>query len=207
MAQTAIHASLSITEDSKEQSIYQKLGGLFVAIALLAVVVSLTGNGGSYSSLLLTVIITMFSLGGITYALPYLKSEAGVRNDGVMFKSMTSRGTIAWILAIVLTGFYVIIYWFPSLFEGLISVFDPLSKLITGQAANQWFMYGAFYSLAVLVMGIRFISKNRHSSYHVIRTFSVMFFPVGICISSFPCFLKKLNEPEFYFTYFWPLKV
>lgn len=205
MAQTAIHASLSITEDSKEQSIYQKLGGLFVAIALLAVVVSLTGNGGSYSSLLLTVIITMFSLGGITYALPYLKSEAGVRNDGVMFKSMTSRGTIAWILAIMLTGFYVIIYWFPSLFEGLIRVFDPLSKLITGQAANQWFMYGAFYTLAVLVMGIRFIIKNRHSNYHIIRTFSVMFFQLGFAFL-IPMFLKKLNEPEFYFTYFWPLK-
>jgi polyferredoxin len=118
---------------------------------------------------------------------------------------MTSKGTIAWITAIVLTGFYIIIYWFAGVFDGLIRIFDPLSQLISGKPATQWFMYGALYSLAVILMGIRFIGRHRHSRYHVIRTFSVMFFQLGFAFL-IPMFLKKLNQPEFYFSYFWPLK-
>jgi len=206
MAKTvAINPSLSITEESGEQSIYQKAGGICIAIALLAVVAALSGGAKGYSLLLMSVIIGMFFIGAVFYALPYFKGPAGIRNNGIMFKSMTNKGTIAWILAIVLTGFYIIIYWFPFLLEGLIRVFDPLSILLSGKPADQWFMYGLFYTLAVVTMGIRFIAKNRNSRYHIIRTFSVMFFQVGFAFLV-PMFLKKLNEPEFYFSYFWPLK-
>ncbi len=200
-----INPSLSLTEESAAQTIFQKVAGICIAIAILFLVAALSGVGKEYPLLFMTVILGMFTLGAVFYALPYYKGIAGVRMNGIMFKSMTNKGTIAWILAILLTGFYIIIYWFPWMFEGLIRIFDPLSKLLTNQPANQWFMYGAFYTLAVLTMGIRFIGKNRHSRYHVIRTFSVMFFQLGFAFL-IPMFLKKLNEPEFYFSYFWPLK-
>ncbi len=206
MAQpVTINPSLSLTEESGVQSVYQKVGGICIAIALLAVVAALSGGAKGYSLLLMSVIIGMFFIGAVFYALPYFKGPAGIRNNGIMFKSMTSKGTIAWILAIVLTGFYIIIYWFPFMLEGLIRVFDPLSILLSGKPADQWFMYGLFYTLAVVTMGIRFIAKNRNSRYHIIRTFSVMFFQLGFAFLV-PMFLKKLNEPEFYFSYFWPLK-
>ncbi|MEJ7822880.1 MAG: 4Fe-4S dicluster domain-containing protein [Chitinophagaceae bacterium] len=206
MAKTvAINPSLSLTEESGAQSVYQKAGGICIAIALLAVVAALSGGAKGYSLLLMSVIIGMFFIGAVFYALPYFKGPAGIRNNGIMFKSMTNKGTIAWILAIVLTGFYIIIYWFPFMLEGLIRVFDPLSILLSGKPADQWFMYGLFYTLAVVTMGIRFIAKNRNSRYHIIRTFSVMFFQLGFAFLV-PMFLKKLNEPEFYFSYFWPLK-
>lgn len=203
--QATINPSLSLTEESAAQTISQKVGGICIAIAILALVAAIAGAGKAYPFLFITIIIGMFTLGAVSYAIPYYKYTAGIRNNGIMFKSMTNKGTIAWILAIAFTGFYIIIYWFPSMFEGLIRIFDPLSKLLTNQPANQWFMYGSFYTLAVLTMGIRFIGRYRHSRYHVIRTFSVMFFQVGFAFF-IPMFLKKLNEPEFYFSYFWPLK-
>jgi polyferredoxin len=205
MSQPAIYPSLSLTEESKEQTVYQKVGGICMAIAILALVAALTGAGKGYPLLFMTIIVGMFALGGVIYALPYYKGIAGIRNNGVMFTKMTNRGTIAWVLAIVLTGFYIIIYWYPWMFEGLIRIFDPLSKLLTNQPANQWFMYGTFYTLAVLTMGIRFIGRNRNNRYQVIRTLSVMFFQTGFGFL-IPMILKKLNEPEFYFSYFWPLK-
>jgi polyferredoxin len=206
MAQTvAINPSLSLTEERGIQSVYQKVGGLCIAIAVLALVAAVSGAGHAYPSLYLTIIVGMFALGAGAYALPYYQGTAGIRNNGIMFKSMTNRGAIAWILAIVLTGFYIIIYWYPWIFEGLIRIFDPLSKLLTNQPANQWFMYGMFYTLAVLTMGIRFIGRNRNNRYQVIRTLSVMFFQTGFGFL-IPMILKKLNEPEFYFSYFWPLK-
>ena len=206
MAQTpAFNPSLSLTEESVEQSIYQKVGGVCMAIAILSLVAALAGAGKPYPAIFLSIIVGMFALGAISYAIPYFQGHAGIRNNGIMFKNMTNRGTIAWILAIILTGFYIIIYWFSWMFEGLIRIFDPLSQLLTNQPANQWFMYGAFYTLAVLTMGIRFIGRHRHNRYHVIRTCSVMFFQLGFGFL-IPMFLKKLNEPEFYFSYFWPLK-
>ncbi len=197
--------SLSLTEESASQTIFQKVGGICIAIAILFLVAALSGVSKEYPLLFMIIIVGMFTLAAVFYALPYYKGIAGVRMNGIMFKSMTNKGAIAWIFAIVLTGFYIIIYWFPWMFGGLIRIFDPLSQLLANQPANQWFMYGALYTLAVLTMGIRFIGKYRHSRYHVIRTFSVMFFQLGFAFL-IPMFLKKLNEPEFYFSYFWPLK-
>jgi polyferredoxin len=202
---STIQPTLSLAGEQAAQSVLQKLGGICVAIAILAMVAAISGAGSEYPLLFLSIIIAMFTLGAISYALPYYSGSAGIRNNGIMFKSMTNKGTIAWILGIALTGFYIIIYWFPWMFEGLIRIFDPLSLLLTNQPANQWFMYGAFYTLAVLTMGIRFIGRYRHSRYHVIRTISVMFFQLGFAFL-IPMVLKKLNEPEFYFSYFWPLK-
>ena len=47
--------------------------------------------------------------------------------------------------------------------------------------------------------------KYRHNRYQLIRTASVMFFQLGFAFL-IPQILKSFNEPEFYFTYFWPLK-
>ena len=202
---SATYPSLSITEESKEQTFSQKIGGFGIAIGILALIVAITGAGKAYPAVLLTVILGMFSLGAVGYAWPYFKGPAGIRNNNIMFKSMTNKGTIAWITAIVLTGFYILLYWFPGLLEGLIRTFDPIAYPLSGKPADQWFMYGAFYSLAIILMGIRFIGRHRHNRYQVIRTFSVMFFQLGFAFL-IPMFLKKLNQPEFYFSYFWPLK-
>ncbi len=135
----------------------------------------------------------------------YGSGPAGIRNHGVYNTPMLRRGGAAWIAAVVLTGFYVLLYWFPQSLEGLIRTMDPVSYTIRGAAADQWFMYGTLYSLAVLVMGIRALYRYRHDRYQRWRTVSVIL-AQGVLAYLIPQILVAFNEPEFYFSYFWPLK-
>ena len=82
---------------------------------------------------------------------------------------------------------------------------DSASGLLRGEAADRWFLYGLFYTLAILVMGVRMLVRYRDNRYHILRTLSVMFFQLGFAFL-LPGLLKRLNQPEYYFTYFWPLK-
>ena len=85
---------------------------------------------------------------------------------------MTSRGFWGYTLGIVLTAFYIILYWFPEYLglgsdgkpnQGLVAFFDPLSYFMKGEPASQWFLYGTLYTLAILVFGVKFIWKYRHN--------------------------------------------
>jgi hypothetical protein len=117
------------------------------------------------------------------------------------------------VTAVVLTGFYVVLYWFSGNdglghfgpFNGLVHALDPFSQWLRRRSADQWFLYGTFYTLAVLVMGARAFWKYRHSPYQRIRTASVMFFQLGFAFL-LPGLLLAFQRPEYYFSYFWPLK-
>ncbi len=196
--------SLSIARPSAGSSL-QKAGATFTACAILCSIIATFGPGKSDPLLFFFLITGLFIFGGIFYSIPYFKASEGIKNDGVMRNSLSNRGAIAWGIAILMTGFYVILYWFPYYLEGLIRTMDPLSMILRGKASDQWFLYGAFYTLAVLIMGMRFIAKYKFSRYHIIRTLSVMFFQLGFAFL-LPALLLKLNQPEFYFSYFWPLK-
>ena len=134
----------------------------------------------------------------------YLKHPEGIKNNGVWFRSLTARGIWGWLVGVVFTGFYVCLYWFPGYLTGLIQLFDPLSRMLRGTAADQWFVYGTLYTTAMLLMGVKFIYKYRHNPYQRLRTFSVMFFQLGFAFL-IPGLLMRLQQPEIYFTYFWPL--
>lgn len=147
--------------------------------------------------------LVMSSLGYIF--LVYSNKLNEISNNGVFFKSISNRGVWGWLLGVLLTGFYVLLYWFPSNLEGLIRLFDPLSQILRSKPSDNWFLYGSFYTIAVLIMGVKFGMKYRHNRYQLLRTLSVCFFQL-IFAYLIPVFLIKMNQPEFYFTYFWPLK-
>ncbi|MBT0607450.1 4Fe-4S binding protein [Aequorivita echinoideorum] len=142
----------------------------------------------------------------------YKGTEAGIKNDGVMFKAMTSRGFVAWVLGIALTVFYIILYWFPNLLgvveggknTGVVSLFDPLSEKLTGGPSSQWFVYGVLYTLAILLFGIKFIWKYRHNRYEIIRTCSVMFFQLCFAFM-IPNIMGALSMPSYDLKNIWPL--
>jgi Pyruvate/2-oxoacid:ferredoxin oxidoreductase delta subunit len=196
--------SLSIAEPV-ESPISQKIGASMIAVAILCALIAASGPGAAYPLLFFWGILVLVFAGTLTYSIPYFKAIPGVKNNGVMQNPATNRGAIAWGVAMLMTGFYIILYWFPSYLEGLIRMMDPLSIILRNTTADHWFLYGAFYTIAVLVMGIKFIAKYKYSRYQVIRTISVMFFQLGFAFL-IPAFLMKLNQPEFYFSYFWPLK-
>jgi len=169
--------------------------GLWLTIAL----VSLTGG------------IILFAKG------QYIHKSEGIKNDGVWFKSMSSRGFWAWVAGIALTGFYIILYFFPQFLGlvkegdnvGIIALFDPLSNLLSGNPASQWFVYGTLYTIAIFAFGIKFIWKYRHNTYEKIRTISVMFFQTAFAFL-IPEFMARLNSDTFSLPYYdlkniWPL--
>ncbi len=183
----------------------KKLSLTAVAAGLLSIVLTATAAGDQRVTWF--VLGMLLTLGGaLAFILPQRKeSPAGIKHNRLFFLSATSRGAIGWFLGVFITGFYVLLYWFPASLENLIRATDGLSLILRGRPADQWFLYGTFYTLAILIMGIRFIIKNRHSRYQIIRTLSVMFFQLGFAYL-IPAFLLMLNQPEFYFSYFWPLK-
>jgi polyferredoxin len=143
----------------------------------------------------------------------YAGKPAGIKNDGVWHSGTTARGAVGWVLAIVLTGFYVLLYFYPERLglaidgtanRGIVGLFDPLSRALSGKAASQWFVYGALYTFAILVMGAKFIVKHRHNRYQIIRTCSVMFFQLGFAFL-IPELLQRLNYPYHNFANQWPL--
>ncbi|WP_246010581.1 4Fe-4S binding protein [Hymenobacter perfusus] len=141
------------------------------------------------------------------------RGPAGVRLNDQWLRGSTARGALAWLTAVVLTGFYVVLYWFSSdngqgnfgPLNQLVHALDPVSQALRRRPADQWFLYGTFYTLAVLLMGGRALWKYRHSPYQRIRTASVMFFQLGFAFL-LPGLLLAFQRPEYYFSYFWPLK-
>ncbi len=136
-----------------------------------------------------------------------------VNNNGVWFRSMSNKGIVAWVLGVILTGFYVLLYFFPYLLgqgsggapnTGIIALFDPLSYALKGKPASQWFLYGTLYTVAILGFGVKFLRKYRHNKYEILRTISVMFFQLGFAFL-LPEILQKLNKPYYDFKNMWPL--
>ncbi|MFH4966960.1 4Fe-4S dicluster domain-containing protein [Gaetbulibacter sp. M240] len=188
--------------------------GLFI-LTLAALNTSFPNQG-----LFLSLALGLMTIGVVLFTHDlYLNEQKGIKNDGVWFKAISSRGTLGWILGLVLTLFYIVLYFYPSLLglasngennTGLVGLFDPLSKLLSGNPASQWFVYGTLYTLAIIIFGYKFILKYRHNRYEQIRTVSVMFFQLGFAFL-IPEFMSRLNaSPDYNLPYYdlksiWPL--
>ncbi len=162
----------------------------------------------------LTVSLASISVGILWYTrATYSGRTAGIKNDGTFFRSLTSRGLYGYLVGVLLTSFYIILYFYPEYIGlnkgdngGLIKLFDPLSKSLSGNPASQWFVYGTIYTLAILFFGVKYIVKYRHSKYHIIRTLSVMFFQLAFAFL-IPEFMAALNGDLPYYDWksMWPL--
>ncbi|MBL7795873.1 MAG: 4Fe-4S binding protein [Saprospiraceae bacterium] len=137
----------------------------------------------------------------------------GIKNNGLWRQALTNRGVWGWLLVVVLTGFYVLLYWWPQYLglgqngaanTGLVALFDPLSHLLKKQPASEWFVYGGLYTVLILAMGLKFMYKYRHNRYQVLRTLSVIFFQAAFAFL-LPELLLRFNQPFFDFKNMWPL--
>ena len=192
--------------DRRSLNIISQIGlgilGLGMTLLFIALWMTPTGNPWLFFSLSFGLLM----IGGLVYVLPQIKKGfAGIKNNGIYFSSVMTRGTVAWLIGILFTTFYIVLYWFPQVLSNWVQLVNPLSLALRNKPADHWFLYGTFYTIAVLVMGTRMIIKYRHSRYQVFRTASVMFFQLGFAFL-IPGVLEMLNQPGFYFTYFWPLR-
>ena len=214
-----IEHNMSITGDApKSISTIQKIASAIGLTGLLILVLAIANFNFPNKSLFLSLSLGMITLGTMIFSVDaYWGKHAGIKNDGVWFKSLSGKGFWAWILGIGLTLFYVVLYWFPqylglnseSANTGIIALFDPLSKLLSGNPASQWFVYGTLYTIAILGFGIKFLWKYRHNRYERLRTISVMFFQTVFAFL-IPEFMARLNSDDFNLPYYdlkniWPL--
>ena len=184
----------------------KRIGLAILGAGLLMLLVTLTGVAHQQPVLFLFLSVGLMVGGSLFFILPQIKeAPAGIKNNGIFSRSATSRGIVGWIFGVVITGFYVLLYWFPNVIENWVRLLDPLSWRLRGEEADRWFLYGFFYTLSILVMGVRMIVKYRHNRYQIMRTLSVTFFQLAFAFI-IPGVLRLFNQPEFYFSYFWPLK-
>lgn len=191
----------------------EKLTLAGVAAGLLALLLAWADADPARRNLWFWAAIGLVSAGTLAWSwLTFGQHPAGVQQNNLWLRSSTGRGALGWVTGLVLTGFYVVLYWFSDgdgkgnfgLLNNLIHPLDGFSQWLRAKPADQWFLYGTFYTLAVLLMGARAIWKYRHSRYQIIRTVSVMFFQLGFSFL-IPGLLQFFQKPEFYFNYFWPL--
>lgn len=135
----------------------------------------------------------------------YRNSLPGIKNNGTRVRNIQRRGWMAWVLGLLLAFFYALYYWWPQELNGLDRLLGPLSQALRGVPADHWFVYGYLYSLVVLLMAFRMTLRYRHNRYQLWRTTSVALFQLVVAFL-LPSFLRSLNQPEFYFSYFWPLQ-
>ncbi|MBT6439291.1 MAG: 4Fe-4S binding protein, partial [Flavobacteriales bacterium] len=211
--------SMSIANPHPEGlDVIQKFGLGLVSIGLLILLVAWGGYTFEKNTTLLGMVIAFISSGTIIYgARTYLTQTEGVKNNGVWQKSLTNRGVFGWIVGIVLTGFYVLLYWYPQYLglaqdgganTGLVNLFDPLSLFFKGQVASQWFVYGTIYTMLICSLGIKFMFKYRNNRYQLIRT-SVVIVSQLFLAYLIPEILEGFTSPDHYFAKdiknVWPL--
>ncbi|WP_299800603.1 4Fe-4S dicluster domain-containing protein [uncultured Maribacter sp.] len=202
-------------EPPKALNTGQKLAVVTGMIGLGILILQLFNLNLGNTALWLTVSIVAIFAGIIWFSqAAYANKHKGIKNDGVWFKSISSRGVLAWMAGIALTGFYIVLYFYPHYLglvkdgdnTGLIALFDPLSKGLSGNPASQWFVYGTMYTVAILAFGAKFIWKYRHNKYEQLRTVSVMFFQTAFAFF-IPELMARLNGdlPYYDLKNMWPL--
>ncbi len=216
-----VNYSMSLAKpDAKDVTIKQKIGVAIGTVGLLILMLTLFNLDVLNNGIFLTASLVLITVGTIIYTNDlYLTKPEGIKNNGVWFKSISSRGILGWAAGILLTGFYIVLYFKAELLgqgvngapnTGLVALFDPLSLFLSGRPASQWFVYGTLYTVAIIAFGYKFILKYRHNRYQQLRTVSVMFFQLGFAYL-IPEFMARLNErPEYNLPYYdlksmWPL--
>ncbi len=157
----------------------------------------------------LSISLGSMAVGILTYTYgTYAGHPKGIKNNHVWHNSLTNRGIIGWVAGLLLTVFYIQLYWFPDTLTELVHLFDPLSQLIRNKDADRWFVYGSIYSFVILFLGIKFIIKYRHNKYQFYRTLVVIASQL-IFAYFLPYILESMNDGIGYFSKdlknVWPL--
>ncbi|PIB26339.1 4Fe-4S binding protein [Maribacter sp. 4G9] len=213
---STLDKSMSLSgEPPKALNTNQKISVLIGMTGLGILVLQLFNLQLGNSALWLSISLLLIFLGVFLFSqAAYAHKHEGIKNDGVWFKSISSRGLMGWLTGIALTGFYIVLYFYPEYLglvqdgdnRGLIALFDPLSRALSGNPASQWFVYGTLYTVGILAFGIKFMWKYRHNGYQQLRTLSVMFFQTAFAFI-IPEIMARLNGdlPYYDLKNMWPL--
>jgi ferredoxin-type protein NapH len=111
-------------------------------------------------------------------------------------RPVATRGVLAWILSAVLFAFYLVLYFTEAL--------GPIAQAVG--LGDKWTLYGFLYTAAMVAGGVYFLRRHGNSRYERIRTIVVVAVQVVFAFA-LPIVMKVFGRQEYYFSYFWPLKI
>ena len=206
--------------DSLLKSLSLGLLGLGLVFALVQIV---TGSFlGTTAGFLLGMMLPC-AAAAVFFWESYRHQTPGIKNDGVFFGSLTSRGLLGWGIGVGMTAFYILLYWYPEYLGytppvygpsgveqaaivtgGLVQFVEPLA-IGLGVTTSQWFLYGVVYTMAMAVFGVRAAMRYRHNRYQLVRTGAVIASQT-VLAWYLPQLLVRFKQPYMEFNGVWPLK-
>ncbi len=123
------------------------------------------------------------------------------------------RSWPAWLLSALLAFTYVLLYFGPIPALGL--RLDLLQRIAERLGASlglpvslhsKWVLYGCLYTTAMVLGGAFFLRRHGNTRYQRIRTTTVIVVQVALAFA-LPLVQRVFGREEFYFSYFWPLKI
>ena len=116
-----------------------------------------------------------------------------------------NRSALAWGLSALLFTSYILLYFGPLPALGIrVDVFQRGAEAVG--LGSKWTLYGLLYTAAMLVGGAYFLKRHGSSPYHRVRTIVVVAVQVVLAFA-LPLVMKVFAGNEYYFSYFWPLKI
>ncbi|MCB9781223.1 MAG: 4Fe-4S binding protein [Alphaproteobacteria bacterium] len=123
----------------------------------------------------------------------YLQGQNGLM--ATWREGFRSRALSAWIIAALMVGFYIDLYWFDH--------FQPLAEAVG--LRNKWYLYGALYCLFMVGGAVYHLRRHGNSRYNQARIATNVGVQVLLAFL-LPFVMPLFGGKEFYFSYFWPLK-
>jgi ferredoxin-type protein NapH len=125
----------------------------------------------------------------------------------------SNRSWLAWALSALLFASYILLYFGPLPALGLhVDLFQTVAERLGRAFAlppvlhSKWILYGAVYTLAMIAGGAYVLRRHGNSRYQRIRTLTVVAVQVLLAFL-LPIVLQVFGRKEYYFSYFWPLKI
>jgi polyferredoxin len=121
-------------------------------------------------------------------------------------RPVATRQPIAWACSAALAGFYLLLYFGGNPRRGLAA--DPLQRLAESlHLGSKWTLYGLLYTLAMVAGGVYFLRRHgRNAPYQRVRTVVVVLVQIVLAFA-LPLVMRVFGQQEYYFSYFWPLKI
>ncbi len=120
-------------------------------------------------------------------------------------RSWSTRGGPAWLLSFALLAAYVLLYFGGNPARGFAA--DPFQDWAHAVGLpDKWVLYGAGYTLAMIAGGVMVLRRHGNSRYQRIRTITVVAVQIVLAFA-LPLVLRVFGSHEYYFSYFWPLKI
>jgi ferredoxin-type protein NapH len=106
-----------------------------------------------------------------------------------------NRGLAGWAISLALISFYCILYWTEWL--------TPLAAAVG--LRNKWYLYGFLYCIGMTGGAVYYLARHGNSRYNRLRIATNVTVQVLLGFT-LPFVMPLFGQPEFYFSYFWPLK-